>query len=89
MAGKRKRRSDLNEHGFRIGSDSAVIVNILLNGGTDRQELNRKVAEAIDPVTRGGREKNIPSMISMLLSRLEARGYKVESTWRLVPPDKQ
>ncbi len=89
MAGKRKRRSDLNEHGFRIGSDSAIIVDILLNGGLDRHDLNQKVADSIEPLTKGGREKNIPSLISMLLTRLEARGYKVESTWRLVPPDKQ
>lgn len=81
-----KRRRGTNEHGFRIGSESATIVEILLAGGKDRQDINQQVAEAINIHTRNGRIKNIPSLISGLLHRLEERGYEVESTWRVVPP---
>ena len=76
----------MNSHGFRNGSDSAKIVDIMVEGGLDRQDINDKVAAVIDPNTRSGRQKNIPSLISGLLARLDERGYKIESSWRLIPP---
>lgn len=76
----------LTEHGFREGTDSAIIVDILVAGGLDRQDINEKVAAAINVKTRNGRMKNIPSLISGLLARLEERGYYIESSWRVVPP---
>lgn len=86
--GRREPRG-MNAHGFRNGSDSAKIVDIMVEGGLDRQDINDKVAEVIDPHTRSGRQKNIPSLISGLLARLEERGYKIESSWRLIPPSDQ
>lgn len=86
--GKRKTKG-MTAHGFRVGSDSAIIVDILVQGGMDRQDINDKVAVAIEPLTRSGRPKNIPSLISGLLARLEERGYKIESSWRLLPPSDQ
>lgn len=76
----------MTSHGFRNGSDSAIIVDLLVAGGLDRQDINDKVAELINPQTKSGRQKNIPSLISGLLARLEERGYRIESSWRLVPP---
>lgn len=76
-----------NEHGFRIGSDSQIIVDIMLKGALDRQDVNDKVAEAIELKTRNGNKKNIPSLVSGLLGRLEERGYYIESYWRLVGPE--
>ena len=78
----------LTTHGFRVGSDSAIIVDILVAGGLDRQDINDRVAETINIQTRSGRQKNIPSLISGLLSRLEDRGYMIESNWRVVPPSR-
>lgn len=82
----RRQPRGMNSHGFRNGSDSATIVDILVAGGLDRQDINDKVAAAIGTETRTGRTKNIPSLISGLLARLEERGYTVESSWRVVPP---
>lgn len=82
----RRAPKGLTEHGFRNGSDSATIVDIMVQGGLDRQDINDKVAAAINIQTRSGRTKNIPSLISGLLARLEQRGYYIESSWRLVPP---
>lgn len=82
----RREPRGMNAHGFRNGSDSATIVDILVAGGLDRQDINDKVAAAIGTETRTGRTKNIPSLISGLLARLEERGYTVESSWRVVPP---
>ena len=84
----RKVVKGLDEHGFRIGSDSSKIVAIMLEGGIDRQDINEKVAAAIDPLTRNGRKKNIPSLISGLLGRLEDRGYYPQAEWKLIPPKK-
>lgn len=85
---RKKKRSPkgMTEHGFRNGSDSAIIVGILIDGGLDRQDINERVAKAINPQTKSGRTKNIPSLISGLLARLEERGYYIESSWRLVAP---
>ena len=81
---------ELNEHGFVDGSDSALMVELMLEGGFDRREVNDKIAEQLeDTTTRAGNQKNIPSLISGLLARLEERGYTVESHWRLVPPDEK
>lgn len=87
--GSRRKKKGMTQHGFRVGSDSAIIVDLLVAGGVDRQDINEKVAEAINPMTRSGRQKNIPSLISGLLARLEQRGYHIESSWRLVPPADQ
>jgi hypothetical protein len=87
--GSRRKKKGMTKHGFRVGSDSAIIVDLLVAGGLDRQDINEKVAAAINPVTRSGRNKNIPSLISGLLARLEERGYTIESSWRLVPPADQ
>ena len=84
--GKRAPRGN-NPHGFRNGSDSAIIVDLLVKGGLDRQDINDKVAAAIKTETRSGLQKNIPSLISGLLARLDERGYRIESHWRLIPPD--
>lgn len=83
---KRSKARGMTVHGFRVGSDSAKIVDILVAGGLDRQDINEKVAEAIGTETKSGRTKNIPSLISGLLARLEERGYHIESSWRVVPP---
>lgn len=79
-------RVPLTVHGFRIGSDSAKIADILIAGGLDRQDINERVLEVIDPVSSGGKPKNVPSLISGLLARLEKKGYYIESSWRVVPP---
>lgn len=76
---------DMNEHGFVKGSDSEKIVNILLEGGTDRLDINEKVLKAIGGKTSGGKAPNVSSLVANLVSRLKAKGYTVESSWRLVP----
>lgn len=86
--GKREPKG-MNTHGFRNGSDSATIVDLMVAGGLDRQDINDKVAAAINLNTRSGRQKNIPSLISGLLARLDERGYKIESSWKLIPPSDQ
>lgn len=84
----KRQKKAMTVHGFREGSDSAIIVAILVQGGLDRQEINEKIAASINPVTRSGRAKNIPSLVSGLLSRLESRGYLIDSHWRVVAPSK-
>jgi hypothetical protein len=83
------KRNGMNPHGFRNNSDSAKIVEIMIAGGLDRQDINEKVADAITTETRNGHRKNIPSLVSGLLARLEKRGYVIESSWKLIPPTKE
>jgi hypothetical protein len=78
---------DLNEHGFVKGSDSEKIVEVLLEGGADRAEINAKVLKALGKrKTRNGNEPNTSSLIANILRRLKDKGYHIESTWQLVPP---
>lgn len=78
---------DLNEHGFVKGSDSEKIVEVLLAGGADRADINDKVLKALGKKkTRNGNAPNTSSLIANILRRLKDKGYRIESTWVLVPP---
>lgn len=79
---------EVNEHGFRVGSDLAHIVDAMVEGGADRREVVANARASINSLTSSGSEKNISSAITTLLPKLEERGYVVESFWRLVPPSK-
>lgn len=80
----------LNEHGFVVGSDSEKIVNALLEGGTDRLDINAKVAKIIGKrKTRNGNDQNVSSLIANVLRRLRDNGYRVESSWVLVAPTEE
>jgi hypothetical protein len=77
-------------HGFTPGTDSSLIAEALVEGGETRVDVNRLAAEKIAKVngikTRQGSDKNVPSLLSSILKRLQAQGYTIESSWRLVPP---
>lgn len=77
---------DLNEHGFVKGSQSEKIVTCLLEGGTDRRDVNEKIRKALKGPTRNGTEHNVSSLSANLLKRLKDKGYTIESSWRLVEP---
>ncbi len=77
---------EFDEHGFVIGSDSSIICQMLIDGGETRGEVNSRIAAELETTTRNGNEKNVSSLVSGLLSRLKARGYKIEGSWRVVPP---
>jgi hypothetical protein len=82
-----------DEFGYRNGSDSSIAAHILIEGGESRGDINEKVSEAIKAanggslLTRNQSEKVIPTIVGNVFMRLrKEKGYKVESTWRLVPP---
>lgn len=80
-------RGEFDEHGFRVGTDSSIIAAELLEGGYDRDDINDRVAELLpETTTRSGNDKQVPSLVSGILKRLQERGYTVESSWQLVPP---
>lgn len=85
---KLRKEGDIDIHGFRTLSDSSKIVEIMVKGGLDRQDINEKIADTISVTTKSGRDKNIPSLVSGLLTRLQDKGYQIEASWRLVPPKK-
>lgn len=77
---------EVNEHGYIPGTDSALICDILLAGGTDRADINEKVVKKIGLETRNGTEKNIPALVSGVLNTLLRKGYKTESSFVVLPP---
>ena len=79
--------------GFQVGSDSAIIASTLTEGATTRSEINELAIERIEAanglVTRTGKDKYVPSMVSAILSRMLATGnYEVYASWQLVPIEK-
>lgn len=79
---------ELDAHGFVPGTDSSVIVAELLKGGKDRGDINASVAKKIGGTTRNGTERNVPALVSGVLNKLLEQGYKIESTYTVVPPAK-
>lgn len=74
-------------HGYRVGSDSAVFADAFVKGGKDRNHVNEIAAKGVSATTRSGAVKNVASLMSAIFTQLtEEKGYKVESTFRLVPP---
>lgn len=89
-AAKASTPRELNVHGFTPGGDSALIVDALIAGGASRKEVNENASAVIEKTsglqTRSGGTKNIPSLTSAILARLQDRGYTIEESWRVVPP---
>lgn len=80
---------ELDDNGFVVGTDSAKIAEILLEGGVDRNDINAKAEKAIGGVTRNDTDKNVPALVSGVLNRLLRAGYSVESSWQLTAPAKK
>lgn len=82
----------MGEHGFVVGTDSALIAEALIEGGTDRNNVNDlaelKISEVNGLKNRNGGEKYVPTMVSGVLTKMLKTGnYEVEATWRLVPKE--
>jgi hypothetical protein len=78
---------EFDEHGFLVGSDSSVMAAELVKGGESRLELNDRLATMFKgQKTRYGAEKNVASLVSGVITKLVARGYSIESSYRIVPP---
>lgn len=76
--------------GFVAGSDSALIAKALVEGGIDRNEVNQNAIDAIAAssglLTKNGKEKYVPSMVSSILSKMVNTGeFQVVASWQLVP----
>lgn len=84
------RSTELDLHGFQVGSDSALIAAALIEGGESRKDATAKAAKAIEKtnglVARTGSPKNVASLTSGILGRLIEAGYTVEESFRVVPP---
>lgn len=76
--------------GFIEGTDSSIAAYALHEGGTDRMEIYERIRERIKNdttaglITRKGTEKNIPNLAATVVKQMRARGWIVESTWRMV-----
>lgn len=82
------KRLPRDELGYALGSDMHVAVQELLKGGEDRREISDRVAKAFGKqLTRNGRPKPVSTIINNALRQLTRRGYRIEASWKLVPPE--
>lgn len=72
-------------HGFRPNTDRAKVAAAYVEGGVSRSEINNALREGLGE-TSNGSPKNVDLLGSQVLAELKARGYTVESSWRVVPP---
>lgn len=82
-----------DEFGFLEGTDSSITALTLAEGGFSRPALYAVIEERIAAqagntedalVTRNGTQKNIPNLVATVVSSMKKRGYKIESTWKMV-----
>lgn len=72
--------------GFSIGTDSDKIAKELLKGSTSRQGVIDVMRKKLDSETRNGTEKPVPNMVAGVLNKLLDQGYRVEESFKLLPP---
>lgn len=72
--------------GFAVGTESHQIAELLLNGVESRQEAIDILRNTLDTETRNGTEKPVANLVSGVINKLLARGFTVESSYRLVEP---
>lgn len=78
---------DTDVFGFARNTDISVVVEELVRGGETRAEIIDRIRERIPSTTRTGGTKNVPSMVSLWIKRLLEKGYTVEASYKLVPPE--
>jgi hypothetical protein len=79
--------AQLDEHGFVVGSDQSVAVQIMLAGGASRRDVTQQVQKRLSRrTTAAGKPKNASVIVYQLLQNLARRGYTEHGLWELRPP---
>lgn len=78
---------DRDEYGYRRGSDVSVVLDELLKGGTDKHDVARRISARFQGrTTRGGKQKPISTVMNQIQNEMVKRGFRVQSSWKLLPP---
>lgn len=76
-----------DEHGITAGTDQSIILAEMVQGGESKHAIIERCNTLFDgKVTTGGKPKPISTIVNQLVHLMAARGYTIESTWKLVPP---
>lgn len=83
-----KEGSSVNDpYGFRKGSDISVVLAELLKGGESKHHVATRISEVFEGrQTKGGNPKPVSTVMNQVENLMRARGFQVESSWKLVPP---
>lgn len=81
---------EYGDHGFVKGTDFDIAADLLVNSTGSKAD----VAAALDKKFKGkttsrGNAKDSMAIIASTVHHLRAKGYKVEETYRVVPPKKR
>jgi hypothetical protein len=72
--------------GFVVGSDQDVIAQAFLKGAETRQDIIDACRKKLDSETRNGTEKPVSNIVSSVFNKMLREGFRLESTYRLLPP---
>jgi hypothetical protein len=76
-----------NQWGYRVDSDVAVVLEEMMAGGPDKHSIAMRLAERFkEHKTKTGASKPVSTVMNQVQKHMLARGFTIESTWRLVPP---
>jgi hypothetical protein len=83
-----KSQTERNEYGYRVDSDVAIVLEEMMTGGEDKHAIAERLAKRFEgQTTKSGRPKPVSTVMNQVQSQMVQRGFTVESTWRLVPPE--
>jgi len=74
--------------GFREGTDEDLIARELLKGGESRVAIAHRIIdlEIVPMTTRNGTPKQVNTIMAAVIGKLEARGSKVVSSYKMTRP---
>jgi hypothetical protein len=83
----KKTAVERNEYGITVGSDQDIILREMIAGGADKHEIIERCNVLFaGRTTSGGKPKPVSTVVNQLIHAMRAKGFKVESTWRIIPP---
>ena len=74
--------------GMTEGSQSLVVAQELMKGGESKHEVANRLREMLPAKSAQGNENPIDQKVYSVIKRLEAKGFTVETSFKLVPPVK-
>jgi len=77
------------ETGFKYNTDANKIAEELMKGGKDRPEIVFSLRQMLPRKTSTGKPKQVGVMVSQVARRMIAKGYVVESWYRIVHPEEK
>lgn len=77
-----------DEYGITVGTDQSRVLAQMIQGGTTKHDVVLRCDKMFEgETTTGGKKKPTSTIVNQLLRAMLPRGFRIESTWRVVAPE--